>query len=134
MGTPPLESYRAGGNFLLVYAAQADVAGLAPDFRALKQIGVAQDDAGFIATAPGGESDIDFVSRYFAPSHGIDEDPVTGSTHCTLTPYWSQRLGKPALTARQISARGGMLHLIDRGGRIGIAGRAVDYLQGVITV
>lgn len=134
MGKPPVEIYRAGGNFLLVYASQADVAGLAPDFRALKQVGAAQDDAGFIATASGGESGIDFVSRYFAPAHGIDEDPVTGSTHCTLTPYWARRLGKAALTARQISARGGTLHLTDRGARIGIAGRAVDYLQGVITV
>jgi predicted PhzF superfamily epimerase YddE/YHI9 len=85
-----------------------------------------------IVTAPGGGAD--FVSRFFAPSHGIDEDPVTGMAHCTLTPYWSRRLGKKQLHAFQISPRGGELWLEDRGERVGIAGYAAPYLRGTITV
>jgi predicted PhzF superfamily epimerase YddE/YHI9 len=86
-----------------------------------------------IATAPGHDG-VDFVSRYFAPSHGIDEDPVTGSAHCVLTPYWAARLGKNQLTARQISARVGDLTCTLKGDRVTLAGRAVLYLEGTITV
>ena len=89
--------------------------------------------ANAIATAPGRDG-VDFVSRYFAPNHGIDEDPVTGSAHCVLTPYWAARLGKHQLKARQISARGGELMCTLRGDRITLAGRAVLYLEGTITV
>ena len=78
--------------------------GLNPDFAALGRL-----DRAVLVTAPGG--DVDFVSRFFAPGHGIPEDPVTGSTHCTLTPYWAERLGKTVLSARQISRRGGRLKL-----------------------
>ena len=81
-------------------------------------------------TAPG--DDCDFVSRYFAPAAGIPEDPVTGSTHCALIPYWSQRLGKKELFARQISARGGELFCCDRGDRVSIGGEAVTYVEGTI--
>ena len=86
-----------------------------------------------IVTAPG-EDDIDFVSRYFAPNYGVDEDPATGSAHCVLTPYWAGRLGKQQLRARQISARGADLFCTLRGDRITLAGRAVPYLEGTITV
>jgi predicted PhzF superfamily epimerase YddE/YHI9 len=101
---------------------------LAPDFAKLAAV----ETFAVIVTAPG--DGVDFVSRVFAPRAGIDEDPVTGSTHCTLTPYWAQRLRKPRLTARQVSARGGELFLESRGDRVGIAGRAVSYLQGNIEV
>jgi len=83
-----------------------------------------------IATAPGDE--VDFVSRFFAPTVGIPEDPVTGSAHCTLIPYWSARLDKQVLHARQVSARGGELYCQDAGERVRIGGRAVTYLTGEI--
>jgi len=86
----------------------------------------------FIATAPG--VDCDFVSRFFAPNQGIPEDPVTGRAHTTLIPYWSRRLGKKKMFARQISQRGGELWCEDRGERVGIAGRAIRYLEGSIHV
>ena len=79
---------------------------------------------------PGG--DCDFVSRFFVPGAGVPEDPVTGSAHCTLVPYWSKRLGKPRLFARQVSRRGGELWCEDRGERVEIAGHAVKFLEGVI--
>jgi predicted PhzF superfamily epimerase YddE/YHI9 len=83
-----------------------------------------------IVTAPGRGAD--FVSRFFAPAQGIAEDPVTGSAHCTLTPYWAQRLGKRELHALQVSSRGGELWCEDRGERVVISGRAVRYLEGTI--
>lgn len=85
-----------------------------------------------IATAPG--ADCDFVSRYFAPSVGIDEDPVTGSAHCTLVPYWAGRLGKAKLLARQIGPRGGTLHCQHAGARTYMGGAAKLYLEGTIHV
>ena len=86
-----------------------------------------------IATAPG-DGGIDFVSRFFAPAQGLPEDPVTGSSHCTLVPYWSKRLGKTELEARQLSRRGGALTCALKGDRVTIAGRAVLYLEGRISV
>ncbi len=88
------------------------------------------DSLGIIATAPG--TTCDFVSRFFAPQAGIPEDPVTGSAHSTLIPYWSERLKQKKLHARQISARGGELFCEDRGDRVGIGGRAVTYSTGFI--
>ena len=93
---------------------------------------VALDPMGIIATAPGG--DCDFVSRFFAPKAGIPEDPVTGSAHCTLIPYWGERLGKSEMLARQISKRGGLLHCAYRGDRVSIGGSAVPFMEGVITL
>jgi predicted PhzF superfamily epimerase YddE/YHI9 len=84
-----------------------------------------------IVTAPGGEAD--FVSRFFAPKYGIPEDPVTGSAHCALTPYWAAILKKKDLKAHQVSKRGGELFCSDHGKRVLIAGRAVKYLEGTIT-
>jgi predicted PhzF superfamily epimerase YddE/YHI9 len=83
-----------------------------------------------IVTAPG--DDCDFVSRYFAPRVGVPEDPVTGSAHCALIPYWAKRLGKRELHARQVSPRGGELFCEDRGERVGIGGTAVTYVEGTL--
>ena len=113
-------------DLLCVLDRAADVAALAPDFRSLARF----ETRGVIATAPG--EDCDFVSRFFAPRAGIDEDPVTGSAHCTLIPYWSRRLGRTSLVARQISKRGGTLWCEDRGSRVAIAGQATLFLEGWI--
>ena len=102
LGARPAEVLKAR-DYLGVFASEAEVRALQPDFAALKTL----DGLGIIATAAG--SDCDFVSRFFAPGAGIDEDPATGSSHCTLIPYWARRLGKTKLFARQVSARGGEL-------------------------
>ena len=129
LGAWPAESFVARGRTLAVYDRAEDVAALRPDFAAMRRV----EGADAIATAPGRDG-VDFVSRYFAPNYGVDEDPVTGSAHCVLTPYWAARLGKEQLTARQISARGGELTCTLRGDRVTIAGHAVLYLEGAITV
>lgn len=113
-------------DYVAVFPTQNDVLELKPDFDALSEL----DALGVIATAPG--EDCDFVSRFFAPAAGIPEDPVTGSAHCTLTPYWSERLKKPNLTARQVSRRGGELTCEQVGNRVLISGNAVIYLRGEI--
>ncbi|MGB7769596.1 MAG: PhzF family phenazine biosynthesis protein [Verrucomicrobiia bacterium] len=115
-------------DYLAVFATEAEVRSLAPDFAVLKTL----DCLGIIATAPGHGAD--FVSRFFAPAAGIDEDPVTGSAHCTLIPYWSQRLGKTTLFARQVSQRGGELFCKLAGERVHIGGKAVLYLRGEIVL
>lgn len=115
-----------GRDYLAIFQREEEVAALHPDFHLVAEL----EKQGVVATAPG--NDCDFVSRYFAPAAGIPEDPVTGSTHCTLIPYWSQRLGKRELFARQISARGGELFCEDRGERVGIGGNAVTYSEGKI--
>jgi len=107
---------------MAVYDSAEAVAALRPQFSGL--------GANVIATAAG--EDVDFVSRFFAPMSGIDEDPVTGSAHCTLTPYWANRLDKSDLTARQISARGGELGCRLAGDRVFITGKCVLYLEGRI--
>jgi PhzF family phenazine biosynthesis protein len=117
-------------NWLAVFDEARMVHECRPDFNLVRKVG----DGYLCITAPGDEPDIDFISRYFAPAGGIDEDPVTGSTHCLLTPYWSRRLGKPRLRAMQVSKRGGEIFCEDRGDRVAIAGRAVTYLQGEIDV
>jgi len=118
-----------GGNTLALLGRAAEVRDLVPDIPAL---GRGLEDRGIIVTAPG--DDVDFVSRYFAPNHGIPEDPVTGSAHCTLTPYWADRLGKTTLEARQVSRRGGWLRCTVKGNRVLIAGRCITYLAGTISV
>lgn len=127
LGAEPRE-YRAANYCLCVYDTEAQVHVLQPDMRALRDVAC----FGAIATAPG--EDCDFVSGFFAPAAGIDEDPVTGSAHCILTPYWAERLRKRALFARQISKRGGELWCEDRATRVGISGRVVHYMQGTISV
>ncbi|HET7315266.1 MAG TPA: PhzF family phenazine biosynthesis protein [Salinisphaera sp.] len=125
--------WRASNNYLAVFESAAEVAALDPDMRALARHS-AQTNLGFIATAPADDGAHDFVSRYFAPGHGVDEDPVTGSAHCTLAPYWSARLGKHELAARQISARGGELVCRVEGDRVHVGGRAVTFATGTVAL
>lgn len=113
-----------GRNYCAVFDHELDVAALLPDFRIIAEL----DAHGVIATAPGDRCD--FVSRYFAPRVGVPEDSATGSAHCALVPYWSKRLGKRTLHARQLSMRGGELFCEDRGERVGIGGNAVTYVEG----
>jgi PhzF family phenazine biosynthesis protein len=122
------EAVLAARDYLAIYATEDDVRALAPDMPRV----AALDRMGVIASAPG--RDCDFVSRFFCPAVGVPEDPVTGSAHCTLVPYWSKRLGVRRLFARQVSRRGGELHCEDRGARVSIAGTAVTYLEGTIEV
>lgn len=128
LGGKPREVLKARDH-LVVYGSAAEVLALTPDFAALGKV----DGWATAATAPG-EDGVDFVSRFFAPRQGIDEDPATGSSHCTLVPYWAKRLGKTELEARQVSRRGGALRCALRGDRVSIGGRAVLYLEGQITV
>jgi PhzF family phenazine biosynthesis protein len=128
LGKAPREVLAARDQ-MAVYDSAADVAALAPDFAALAKL----DCFAVIATAPG-ENGIDFVSRFFAPAQGIPEDPATGSSHCTLAPYWARRLGKTRLEALQISRRVGKLLCTLVGDRVVIAGGAVLYLEGKITI
>ncbi len=115
-------------DLMAVFASQAEVAALAPDMAKVVQL----ETRGVIATAPG--ETCNFVSRFFAPRSKIPEDPVTGSAHCILTPYWSGRLGKTKMSARQISARGGELEVEARGERVLISGRVAPYMEGRIRV
>lgn len=124
LGARPVETY-ATRDILAVFQNEAEVRALKPRLRLLAEL----DAVCVICTAPG--KDYDFVSRSFAPAVGIPEDPVTGSSHCTLTPYWSRRLGKKSLTAFQASARGGELYCEDMGDRVKIAGRAACYMKGM---
>jgi predicted PhzF superfamily epimerase YddE/YHI9 len=125
MGGEPIEIL-AARDYLLVYGSEAEVRALAPNMEALTQI----NRFAFIATARG--EGCDFVSRFFAPAKGIPEDPVTGSAHCTLIPYWAAKLGKTTLRARQVSKRGGELFCRLEGDRVEIAGSAALFLRGRI--
>ena len=125
LGRRASEVYKAR-DYMAVYDAEEDIAALTPDMASLMNV----DSLGVIATAPGKRCD--FVSRFFAPRVGVPEDPVTGSAHCTLIPYWSKRLNKKKLHALQLSKRGGELFCEDRGGRVQIGGRAVLHLRGEI--
>ena len=127
LGVEPLEIH-ASKSWLAVLPSEDAVRAVKPDFDAI----AALDRDGVIITAPGDRAD--FVSRYFAPHAGIPEDPVTGSAHCTLTPFWAQRLGKASLVAHQVSKRGGALWCELRADRVRIAGHAVRYLTGFIEV
>lgn len=127
LGLRPREVLKAIDLVCVVDSAR-EVRDLAPDLRALARI----DARGIIVTAPG--EDCDFVSRFFGPRAGIDEDPVTGSAHCKLIPYWAERLGRRVLFARQLSKRGGELWCTDRGARVTIAGHGVLVLEGVIEI
>jgi predicted PhzF superfamily epimerase YddE/YHI9 len=112
-----------------VFATEQEVRALVPDMARLKAL----DLKGMTVTAPG-SGEVDFVSRFFGPGYGIDEDPVTGSSHTWLVPYWSKRLGKQRLRARQVSARGGDLFCEDLGDRVAIGGRVATYLEGVLEI
>ena len=128
LGVQPKEFFLSAEDALVVVEDEAIVRNLQPDIPALARTPY----RGTIVTARG--KSCDFVSRFFAPRVGVAEDPVTGSAHCVLTPYWSRRLGRKKLHAQQVSRRGGELFCEDRGARVGIAGRAVLYLEGEIAV
>jgi predicted PhzF superfamily epimerase YddE/YHI9 len=120
------EAVLAARDYLVVYGSEDELRALRPDMSALMKV----DRFAVIATAPGREAD--FVSRFFAPAKGVPEDPVTGSAHCTLIPYWSKRLGKQKLHAYQVSPRGGELWCQDRGARVTISGKAARFFEGAI--
>jgi len=121
-------------DLLVVLKRQEDIRCVKPDFELLKKVKeeaeIDDDNFCVVITAPG--NDCDFVSRVFAPNCGIDEDPVTGRAHCVLTPYWSKRLGKKLMAARQLSKRGGQLWCEDAGERVNIGGQAALYSSGEI--
>jgi PhzF family phenazine biosynthesis protein len=124
LGTEPLEVLKAR-DLLAIFKEESTIKNMIPDFDKLKQI---RDVLGIIVTAPGEKSD--FVSRFFAPNAGISEDPVTGSSHCTLIPYWADRLKKNQLHAFQLSKRGGELFCENVGDRVRISGNAALYAKG----
>ncbi len=128
LGRQPTEVFRAGPKLLAVFENKRDIHEADPDFAAI----AALDCLGVIVTAPGAKHD--FVSRFFAPGAGINEDPATGSAHCALAPYWAKRLGRNELSAHQVSKRGGVLRCVDKGDRVEIAGHAATYLEGQITI
>jgi len=128
IGKTPLETFKGKTDYLLIYESQADIENITPNFHLLNEL----DCRGVIISAPGNE--VDFVSRFFAPQCGIPEDPVTGSAHTTLTPYWSPKLGKTLMSAKQLSERGGDLKCEYLGQRVKISGKAVCYLIGEIEI
>ena len=128
LGKKPLEIWKGKTDYLLYYPSQEDIEEINPDFGLLKKV----EARGIIITAPG--YDCDFVSRFFAPVVGIDEDPVTGSAHTSLVSFWAHRLNQLEFEARQISARGGFLKCQLMGNRVLISGKACTYLTGSITL
>jgi PhzF family phenazine biosynthesis protein len=127
LGLAPVDVL-AARDYLALYESEDEVRSLNPDMQKLSGL----DRFAVIASAPGRHGD--FVSRFFAPAQGVPEDPVTGSAHCTLIPYWAERLGKKELHAFQVSSRGGELWCEDRGDRVIISGQAVLYLQGRVHI
>jgi predicted PhzF superfamily epimerase YddE/YHI9 len=127
LGAAPVAAYRAPSH-VYRFDFEATVRGLAPDMRGL----LAASELPVIVTAPGAE--VDFVSRFFGPQVGVDEDPVTGSAHCALVPLWSQRLGRSRLSARQVSRRGGELECELLGERVYLAGEALTFMSGTIVL
>ena len=128
LGVEPVGWWRDEEDVLLLLADEPAVRAVAPDFRRLRSA----DARGVIVTAPSANPEFDFVSRFFAPAVGVDEDPVTGSAHCALAPFWQARLGRAELHAFQASARGGSLVVRVRGERVALSGRAVTVLRGQI--
>ncbi len=128
LGVLPVEIFQGKTDWLVILEEQAQIEHLKPDLRKIAEAG----GRGTIVSAPG--TAVDFVSRCFFPQSGVDEDPVTGSAHTTLAPYWAKRLGKNELSARQLSKRGGELHINLLGDRTEIGGAAVTYLIGKIWI
>lgn len=122
----PMECYRGKVDFMLVYGSEDEIVNLKPNFRTMAMV----DSRGVIVTAPGKK--VDFVSRFFAPQNGVNEDYVTGSAHATLVPYWAAKLGKTTLTAMQVSSRKGYLNCEYLNTRYELSGKAVTYLVGDI--
>ncbi|MGA2388654.1 MAG: PhzF family phenazine biosynthesis protein [Candidatus Sulfotelmatobacter sp.] len=128
LGASPAAVLQIEDNYFAVYDSEEAVRRIEPDLRIIETL----HPAGIAVTAPGKECD--FVSRYFAPSYGIPEDPVTGSTHCSLAPYWAQRLGKKSLHARQVSKRGGEIWCEVKADRVILKGHAVLVMRGEILI
>lgn len=128
IGLTPIKTLKGKTDYLMIYNSQAEIEAIRPNFHLLNQL----DCRGVIVSAPGER--VDFVSRFFAPKCGIPEDPVTGSAHTSLTPYWAQVLGKTKMTAKQLSKRGGDLICEHLGARVKISGKAVPYLVGEIII
>jgi len=137
LGTKPETAYRTGplGDLLVVLPDEAAVRGLDPDIPAITRISLDHDIRGVIATAPADPgTPADFVSRFFTPASGIPEDPVTGSAHTALTPYWTDRLDQPELTGMQASARTGRLRVALHGDRVHLTGHAVTVVDGELLI
>jgi PhzF family phenazine biosynthesis protein len=131
LGANPVDVLAERDGFA-VFETEDEIRALKPDF---VKVAALDFEVGLIATAPGAPgSGADFVSRFFAPKHKINEDPVTGSAHSTLIPYWAKRLGKKTLFARQLSARLGELWCEDCGDRVAISGQCVPFMQGTVTL
>ncbi len=128
IGLIPQECYQGKSDYMLVYGTPKEIEDIKPDMERLEAVPA----RGVIVTAPGRE--VDFVSRFFAPQSGVPEDPVTGSAHTTLTPYWAARLGKQELTAMQLSRRRGWVSCRLAGDRVEISGHACAYLTGQIDI
>jgi len=128
IGITPVEVYRGKTDYMAVLGSEVEVQNIKPDFVTIEQM----DARGLIVTAPG--NTVDFVSRFFGPQYGVNEDPVTGSAHTTLIPFWAIRLGKNGLRARQISKRFGDLDCLNAPPRVIIGGEAQLYLTGEIIV
>ena len=126
LGCKVLEVYRGIDDFMVVVEGETEVKDMKPDFNEISKL----DSRGLIVTAHG--VDVDFVSRWFGPQTGVDEDPVTGSAHTLLTPYWSQKLGKNIMNAKQLSKRGGFIICEVKDKAIEITGQAKLYLRGLI--
>ena len=126
LGKKPIETYKGKTDYMFIYSKQEDIEKLNPDFQLLAKL----DARGIIVTAEG--NNVDFVSRFFAPNCGINEDPVTGSAHTILTPYWTKRLKKQQLEAIQLSKRKGFLKCKLENDRVKIAGKAKTYFEGEI--
>jgi PhzF family phenazine biosynthesis protein len=124
----PIQCHRGKEDYLLLYKSQQEIEALMPDFRRLEKT----DARAVIVTAPGDKCD--FVSRFFGPRVGVDEDPVTGSAHTVLIPFWAAKLGKTEMNARQLSRRGGLIFCRLKGDRVDIGGKAVTYLRGEISL
>lgn len=128
-GAKPLEIYQSR-DYMLVYSDSDTIRNIEPDFKTLQKA-----DKWVLITAPASKTDnCDFVSRMFCAGDGIEEDPVTGSTHCNLIPFWSERLGKTKMVAKQLSARGGTLYCEMKGDRVQIGGQCLTYLEGTIAL
>ena len=128
----PLEVFKA--NYALAVFSSADEILEAESDSVLADMLEEFEEDGLIITAPGGDTGFDFVSRFFVPGKGVPEDPVTGSAHAALVPFWAKRLGKAKLTARQMSERGGTLICEEQGERVLIKGKVVPYLEGIIRI
>ncbi len=125
----PLKAYKSKKFYMLEFEKEEQIATMKPDIRTIGKI---EGVGGIIVTAPGDK--VDFVSRFFGPQSGIDEDPVTGSAHTTLTPFWAKKLGKNEMNALQLSARVGVLKVKNLANRVEISGEAVTYMAGSIIV